>query len=166
MSTYKKYVGDLFVTLRFYTVVGGCVLAYIASFFYAPLYAVVNIAFAIVCLLVLADYLFLFVFFKPPTAQRRVGDRLSNGEVNDVAISITNKMPFVIKIVVTDELPEQLQERNMKVEKILPALKNTDIKYSITPVQRGAYHFGDIIIFFNRCWGFCKKEKRWRLQKR
>ena len=159
MSIYKKYIGDLFVTLRFYIAIGGCVLAYIASFFYAPLYAYVNIAFVIICLLVLADYLFLFVFFKPPTAQRTVGDRLSNGEVNNVSISITNKMPFVITIHVTDELPEQLQERNMNVKKTLLPKKITEINYTIKPVQRGAYHFGNIIILFQSLLGFLQKRE-------
>ncbi len=159
MSVYKKYIGDLFVTLRFYVAMGACVLAYIAAFFYTPLYAFVNLAFTILCLLVLADYLFLFVIFKPPTAQRRVGDRLSNGEINNVSISIANKMPFIIKINVTDELPEQLQERNMNIEKILLPKKNVEINYTIKPVHRGAYNFGDIIILFQSLLGFLQKRE-------
>ena len=68
-------------------------------------------------------------------------------------------MPFVITIHVTDELPEQLQERNMNVKKTLLPKKITEINYTIKPVQRGAYHFGNIIILFQSLLGFLQKRE-------
>ena len=159
MSKGKKYIGDLFVTQRFYVLMGSCVVAYIFSFFFTGLYGFVNMLFLISCLLFLVDYVFLFIVFKPPFAQRTVADRLSNGEINKVSILITNQMPFMLQIQIIDEVPLQLQERNMKIFKKLKAKKTIEIKYTITPFERGNYEFGNIIIYFQSRLGFLQKRE-------
>ena len=159
MSAGKKYIGDLFVTQRFYVVMGGCVVAYIFSFFFSGLYALVNIVFLFSCLLFLADYIFLFMVFKPPLAKRKVADRLSNGETNNVGIVITNQMPFTLEVQVIDEVPLQMQERNLSIRKKLAPKKTIEIKYTLTPSERGNYEFGNIIIFFQSRLGFLQKRE-------
>jgi uncharacterized protein (DUF58 family) len=159
MSAYRKYIIDFFATLRFYVVLGTCAVLYIISFFYPPLFSIINILFTIVCLLILADYLFLFAFFKPPAASRTISERLSNGEANQVQLSIANKMPFVIKMQIIDELPMQMQERNMKIKKTLLPKETTEIKYSLTPTQRGSYNFGRILIYFQSQLGFVQRRQ-------
>ena len=159
MQSAKKYIGDLFVTQRFYVLMGSCVVAYIFSFFFTALYGIVNMLFLFSCLLFLVDYVFLFIVFKPPFAQRTVADRLSNGEINKVSILITNQMPFMLQIQIIDEVPLQLQERNMKIFKNLKAKKTIEIKYTITPFERGNYEFGNIIIYFQSRLGFLQKRE-------
>ena len=159
MRAGKKYIGDLFVTQRFYVVMGACVVAYIFSFFFSGFYAFVNIIFLFSCLLFLVDYIFLFVVFKPPFAERKVADRLSNGEVNNVSIAITNQMPFTLSVQVTDEVPLQMQERNLSIRKKLASKKTVEIKYTLTPSERGNYEFGNIIIFFQSKLGFLQKRE-------
>ena len=159
MGAGKKYIGDLFVTQRFYVVMGACVVAYIFSFFFTGFYALVNIVFLFSCLLFLVDYIFLFVVFKAPLAERKVADRLSNGEINNVSILITNQMPFILTIQVIDEVPFQMQERNLSVRKKLVPKKTIEIKYTLTPFERGNYEFGNIIIFFQSQLGFLQKRE-------
>ena len=159
MHAAKKYIGDLFVTQRFYVLMGSWVVAYIFSFFFTALYGVVNMLFVFSCFLFLIDYIFLFLVFKPPLAQRMVADRLSNGEINKVSILITNQMPFMLQIQIIDEVPLQLQERNMKIFKNLKAKKTIEIKYTITPFERGNYEFGNIIIYFQSRLGFLQKRE-------
>ncbi len=159
MSAGKKYIGDLFVTQRFYVVMGSCVVAYLFSFFFTGLYGFVNVLFLVSCFLFLVDYIFLFVVFRPPVAQRRVADRLSNGELNNVTIFVTNQMPFVIDVQVIDEVPMQMQERNLIIRKKLPSKKSVEIKYILTPFERGNYEFGNIIIYFQSRLGFLQKRE-------
>ena len=159
MRAGKKYIGDLFVTQRFYVVMGACVVAYIFSFFFSGFYAFVNIIFLFSCLLFLVDYIFLFVVFKPPFAERKVAYRLSNGEVNNVSIAITNQMPFTLGVQVIDEVPLQMQERNLSIRKKLASKKTVEIKYTLTPSERGNYEFGNIIIFFQSKLGFLQKRE-------
>ena len=159
MSAYKKYIGDLFVTLRFYLAAGSCVILYTCAYFYPPLMPIVNIFFIGICLLALVDYVFMFLLFRAPGASRKVSDRLSNGEENSVKLSINNKMPFVIKAEIIDELPEQLQERNLQMTKTLLPREQTTVKYLLKPVQRGPYHFGDIILFLQSQLGLVKRRQ-------
>ena len=159
MGAGKKYIGDLFVTQRFYVVMGACVVAYIFSFFFSGLYALVNIVFLFSCLLFLVDYIFLFVVFKPPLAKRKVADRLSNGETNKVGIVITNQMPFTLEAQVIDEVPLQMQERNLLIRKKVAPKKTIEIIYTLTPSERGNYEFGNIIIFFESQLGFLQKRE-------
>jgi uncharacterized protein (DUF58 family) len=159
MTVYKKYILDFFATLRFYLALGGCAVLYIISFFYQPLFGIVNIFFTITCILILADYLFLFVFFKPPIASRKIAERLSNGESNQVQLSITNKMPFVLHLHVIDELPAQMQERNMDIRKTLLQKETTFIKYNISPTQRGSYNFGNILLYMQSQLGLVQRRQ-------
>ena len=159
MNLGKKYIGDLFVSQRFYVLMGSCVVAYIFSFFFVGLYGFINMLFLFSCLLFLVDYIFLFIVFKPPVAKRTVADRLSNGEINYVSILVTNQMPFMLQVQIIDELPLQLQERNMGIFKKLKAKKAIEIKYSLTPFERGNYEFGNIIIYFQSRLGFLQKRE-------
>ena len=159
MGVGKKYIGDLFVTQRFYVVMGICVVAFIFSFFFTVVYGFVNILFLMSCLLFLVDYIFLFVVFKPPVAKRKVADRLSNGAVNSLSIFITNQMPFVIDVQIIDEVPVQIQERNLIIRKKLPSKKTVEVKYTLTPFERGNYDFGNIIIYFQSRLGFLQKRE-------
>ena len=159
MAAKKKYIGDLFVTQRFYVLMGACVVAYIFSFFYNIFYSFVNILFIFSCLLFIIDYIFLFVVFKPPIAQRKVAERLSNGETNNVSITVTNQMPFALAVLVIDEVPLQMQERNFSVRKKVGSKRTTEIKYKLTPSERGNYEFGNIIIFFQSQLGFLQKRE-------
>lgn len=147
MNTFNKYIKSLYIPTRFYVTLGFCALLYICSFFYLPLYAFAHIFLMIVCLLFVIDYLFLFIFFKAPTATRTLSDKLSNGEANKVTILLTNKMPFVIAVQVIDELPIQLQERNFILSKTLQQKQVASLFYNITPTQRGVYNFGNILLF-------------------
>ncbi len=158
MGFYTKYIGNLHVTLQFYIAFSACVIAYVIAFFYAPLLQIVNIIFVVICLLVLADYLFIFLFFKPPSASRLISDRLSNGEENKVQIQITNNMPFLIHLLVIDELPAQLQERNFSMQKVLQPKAALTLHYSFIPLQRGTYNFGNIVILFKSALGFVQKD--------
>ncbi len=159
MGLARKYIGDLFVTQRFYIVMGSCVVAYIVSFLFNAFYGFVNVFFFVSCMLFVVDYIFLFVVFKPPLARRKVADRLSNGEVNKVSIVVTNRMPFILQLSIIDELPIQLQERNFKIFKRLPAKKTIEINYSLTAFERGVYEFGNIIIYFQSRLGLLQKRE-------
>ena len=84
MSPIKKYIGNLFLTTRFYLALGFCIVLFVVSFFYTPLLQVPKILVAVFTMLVLIDYLFLFIISKDPDAKRLVADRLSNGDENKI----------------------------------------------------------------------------------
>jgi uncharacterized protein (DUF58 family) len=61
---------------------------------------------------------------------------------------------------VIDELPYQLQERNFALYTTLLPKKVVDLRYSIHPVKRGNYDFGDILLFTGTILNFIKRRVR------
>jgi uncharacterized protein (DUF58 family) len=153
MTPIKKYIGNLFLTARFYVVLAVCIVLYIVSFFYLPLMQLPKILSAVFWVLVAIDYLFLFIISKDPSAKRLIADRLSNGDDNKIELQVTNNMPFTVSMEIIDELPVQFQKRNWKLHYRFAASEQKNIIYKLRPVQRGEYEFGDIILYVRSLLG-------------
>lgn len=153
MDFIKKYIGDLFLPLRFYVAAGICALIFLISFLIPALYPLAKIIFYAFLLLFLLDYVFLFRLGRSPIAKRTVSERLSNGDQNKVSIRIVNRMNFTIRVHIIDELPEQFQERAFSMYKVLNARQEKQLQYNIRPTQRGVYEFGQIVLFIQSMLG-------------
>lgn len=141
------YFMDVFLTRRFFLAGGVCVLLFLTSFFIGWLYPISQICIAVVIIFILADYLVLFFFSQSPQLSRNLPERLSNGDANPVSVSIFNRMRFPVFAELIDELPEQLQIRNFKIIRTIPARQRIEIKYLITPTERGRYLFGNSLLY-------------------
>lgn len=153
MSSIKKYIGNLFLTTRFYLATGLCIVLFIASFFYAPLLQLPKVLLAAVTVLIVIDYLFLFVVSKDPYGKRIMADRLSNGDENKIELQVVNRMPFTVTMEIIDELPVQFQKRDWKLLYRFAANEQKNIIYKLRPVERGEYHFGNIILYVRSLLG-------------
>lgn len=153
MSPVKKYIGNLFLTTRFYLATGLCIVLFVLSFFYKPLLQVPKILLAVFVILVLIDYLFLFIMSRSPAAKRLTADRLSNGDENKIELQVINRMPFTVIMEIIDELPVQFQKRDWKLTHRFAAREQKNIIYKLRPVERGEYHFGNIILYVRSLLG-------------
>ena len=153
MKIIKNYIGDLFLNNRFYMVMVGCILFFIFSFFFPALGEIPKICFQSFLVLVLFDYLFLFFFGKKPLAKRIISERLSNGDENKIELRIKNEFPFPVNMQVIDELPEQFQVRDFKRNAFFRSKEQQKFIYTLRPVSRGEYHFGNILLFVSSMLG-------------
>jgi uncharacterized protein (DUF58 family) len=153
MSPVKKYIGNLFLTTRFYLATGLCIVLFVLSFFYKPLLQVPKILLAVFVILILIDYLFLFIMSRNPAAKRLTADRLSNGDENKIELQVINRMPFTVIMEIIDELPVQFQKRDWKLTHRFAAREQKNIIYKLRPVERGEYHFGSIILYVRSLLG-------------
>ncbi len=147
MKIIKKYIGDLFLATRFYLGAGICIAMFVLAFFIPFLLGVASLLFLAFLLVVLADYIFLFLAANTPKATRVVASRLSNGDVNTVKLLIRNRNSFVVNVKIIDELPVQMQERTFKIIKQFAPLQQQSISYNMLPAERGVYEFGNILLF-------------------
>ena len=160
MSVFNKYIKDLFLPLRFYVAIGSCILFFVIAFLYPTIFSISKIYFASICILILLDYVFVFIRNEPLEANRKISARLSNGEDNMVEIEVKNKLPYAIEIEIIDELPIQLQERNFEIKSKLATNETAVFKYSINPVQRGLYGFGNVIVLFQSKLGLVLRRQK------
>lgn len=156
MSIIKKYIGDLFISQRFYLYFGSCILLFILSFFIPILYPPAKILFSVFILIAFIDYFYLFFVTKAPYVKRIISDRLSNGDENVVVLEVSNRMNYPLDVEIIDELPEQFQMRNFSLKKKLAARQVHSLNYTITPVERGQYHFGDTHLYTSSWLGLVK----------
>ena len=153
MNLIRKYIGDLFLTNRFYMVMVGCILFFIVSFFFPALGEIPKICFQAFLVLIFLDYLFLFFSGKKPSAKRIISERLSNGDENKIELRIKNEFSFPVNMQIIDELPEQFQIRDFKRNAYFKSKEQQKFVYTLRPIERGEYHFGNILLFVSSMLG-------------
>ncbi|MBS1512148.1 MAG: DUF58 domain-containing protein [Bacteroidetes bacterium] len=154
MTSTRKYIGNLYLAPRLYLALIICVVLYIVSFFVPPLQQIPGIVLLITVALTLIDYAFLFVIGKSPLAKRITADRLSNGDDNRVELQVTNTLSFRVSMEIIDELPVQFQVRDWSLAQVFAPGEQKVFEYKLRPVNRGEYHFGNIILYVKSLLGF------------
>ena len=81
------------------------------------------------------------------TAHRSCSDRFSNGDENEVRITVENSLPTPVHVDIIDELPDIFQRRDVRFPMELKRGEKREIVYRLRPVRRGVYHFGRIRLF-------------------
>ena len=129
----------------------------IVAFFIPFIQVVVPVASLLFIFFLGLDVLLLYT--KPQlTITRKTPTRLSNSEQNNISVHITHNYKFAISAQVIDELPEQLQYRNFSIIKnILPNIPTT-LHYSLTPLLRGVYNFGNTLVYVSTTIGIVQRK--------
>ena len=92
------------------------------------------------------DILLLYLS-KGIEASRKTPEKLSNGDLNPIQITIKNGYTFPISIKIIDEIPFQFQVRDFKIVKTIPASAKKELGYDLRPTERGEYYFGNLNIY-------------------
>lgn len=130
-----------------YYIAGAASVVFVISYFQPVFY---RLAWLILLLLLIAIFLDAVLVYgkrKGMIARRQTADRFSIGDLNKVVIKLSNKYPFAVKVGVIDELPGQFQERNWLRKAKIGNNTSYEIEYSLKPLIRGEYEFGDINVF-------------------
>jgi len=153
----KQYIRALFISRRWFLLLGGCVillfLAFFVKFLLQPAVAITLAIF----FLTLLDYILLFFVNGEVKAERTMSPRFSIGDENEVALAINNSYPFKISALVIDELPFQFQERNFQKAMTIGYRTEDIISYSLKPLSRGEYGFGYVVCFAASPIGFLRR---------
>lgn len=154
----EKNVWRFYTGKRFFTIAFGCVLLFVASFFFSPLYFVATLCISVLLALTVADYFLLFLFGKPPVAVRYTPEKLSNGDKNTITLQLRSRMQYRLFVTVYDDLPHQFQERNFHLKTMLLPGKTKQLLYFLYPTSRGEYHFGNIRLFLSSSLGLVQRQ--------
>lgn len=119
---------------------------FVLSFFVPVLDAAALFLLLALGILVLIDA-FLLYQKRGLSAERIVQDRWSNGDENGVRLAFQNDYNFKVIATVVEELPYQFQERTWKRSLVIEGNSTAELKYAVTPHERGAYAFGYINAF-------------------
>jgi uncharacterized protein (DUF58 family) len=151
------WLKSLFFNDRFFWVIGAIVVLFLVSFYYQQLFEPAQIVLVVFILLFVTDVMFLFAFRGKPAASRNIAERMSNGDKNPVVLQIRNTYPFTIKMHMIDELPDQFQVRNNFFDGLFKANEEKKFNFFLRPVERGEYHFGNLVIYASSLLGFISR---------
>lgn len=136
-------------TKRFFALGAIVVLWLVLGFVWSFLLFLAKIVLLILVATTIVD---IFVLYKNKIVfeAKRISQKLlSNGDDNTIKIRLKNLTSIYFNVAVYDELPMQLQERNLKFDLIYKAEEYKELKYTILPKERGVYSFGNLNVFFS-----------------
>jgi uncharacterized protein (DUF58 family) len=112
----------------------------------------------------IADSFLLIDKKRKLTVRRIVPNIISLGDENQITIHVKNTTGLKIKIVIYDNLPYQLQNRDFKIESGLSKNEEKTFEYKVTPTSRGKYIFGNINIFVSSSIGLINQKQVFDLE--
>jgi uncharacterized protein (DUF58 family) len=149
-----------FLSRRAFMCLAGVVVVLVAGHFFDPLYYAGVAGLALFAALVAVDATLLYRVQEGVVAERLHADRFSNGDDNDVDLVLHSRYRFPVSVTVLDEVPVQLQQRNVRHEVGVPAHGDVVLRYTIRPVHRGEYGFGAINLFVRTRLGLVERHVR------
>ena len=93
------------------------------------------------------DIFVLFLAKNGLKANRTAPEKLSNGDENEIKVTVQNFYTFPIYIKIIDEIPFQFQIRNFEIQKKIAPSTISASQYFLRPVSRGEYFFGKLNVY-------------------
>lgn len=95
----------------------------------------------------LFDIVLLYATKNSVKASRSLPQKLSNSDHNPIVMEFISTYDFKTGITVVEELPIQFQKRDFKYNTILTKKEPKIFEYTVRPVERGEYYFGNLNIY-------------------
>lgn len=142
-----KFFKPFYIQPRFFYAGIGIVVLFALSYFIPLLFNIAQLSILVLILLFVLDFLIVFIGENKIEATRILPDKFSNGDKNQIELSINNNYLISIYLEIIDEVPEQFQIRNFKIRESIPSRKTRKIQYNLTPTKRGEYVFGSLNVY-------------------
>jgi uncharacterized protein (DUF58 family) len=137
----------MYITWQVYAVAAIVSAVFVISFFYPQIAWLGKVLFYGFMVVMLTEFLLLFIPGKKIDAYRILPEKLSNGDENDIFITVINRYFNIISIEVIDEIPLQFQVRDINFKLWLKPGQSQRIHYQIRPTRRGEYTFNDLNVY-------------------
>lgn len=132
----------------------------VIGFWYPPVFYLAVTVLSGLVLLTVVDFYRLYGAAAAVSAVRQPPEVLSLGDELPVRVIIENASNNALAIVVTDELPVQLQIRDQRLPLSVPGPGKRSVEYRVRPTTRGEYYFGDLNLFLSTNWGLAERRLR------
>lgn len=151
-----QFIKSLYFTPRFFYVLATMALLFVVSNWWRSLYGIIWVVVLVVAVLMLLEISMLYAS-KGLKGNRIVPDKFSNSDENMVSIQLQNHYSFPVSVAIIDELPVQFQKRDFFQTKKIDGKQQITFTYSVRPVDRGAYHFGNLNLYVSSAFGLIRR---------
>lgn len=146
-SPIKWFFKSFYLSNRFFFTLALCVLGYFVSYIFEASLFIMTVVMSVLAVFLLLDTFTLYRQTRGIQAFRNCPERLSNGDVNRISLSVSNKYPFRVAIKIIEEVPFQFQKRDLKFSTSIGVRKSEVLYYDLRPTERGVYQFGAINVY-------------------
>jgi uncharacterized protein (DUF58 family) len=160
-----KLIKAIYFSNRFFALIGVSVALFIFGYLIPFLLPFAKIAFLLLIGTTVADMLLLFSAGQTIDANRFVPERLSNGDENEIKITLESFFKTKVSTLIIDEIPDQFQVRNFQFALVLKPKETQTIRYKLRPVKRGEYDFGGVNIFVRSTLSLISRRIRFEVGK-
>ncbi len=142
-----RFIKNLYLENFFFVALAIVIGVLLMGFVWHPFLIVGQVLLALLFLVCLGDIFWLFNKNIHISAKRKTANLFSLGDENRIDLLLKNHALISLQIEVIDELPFQLQKRDFRQVVFLAPREVKKISYTIRPVLRGEYHFGNTVIY-------------------
>ena len=143
----------MYIQNRFFYSCIAIMVLFVVSFVFPKWFNIVRLLLLLLVALTFLDGLILFFAKQGIRASRHLPEKFSNGDQNPIRLKIENFYTFPVYVRIIDEIPEQFQVRNFKIDRKLEASSMNELQYELRPVERGEYHFGKLNVYVTSIFG-------------
>ena len=149
----------MFLTRRFYILITLCAVIMAAGMLAPFLFWMGQVSLVLLAIAVAAETLLLYTVVRVGCT-RTCAARFSNGDDNTVSLRVINHSSFRLSAEIIDELPPELQKRDLCLRMILMPHETLIHDYQLRPVRRGMYAFGHVLVFATTRIGLVRRRYR------
>lgn len=149
-----------FPTSRFYLLQVALIVLFVVGYYFPVIYSVAQLLAVISLVVLMVECWLLFGLKGGVKAVREVQDRLSNGDVNTIKLAVESGYRIPVSLTLYDELPEQLQIRDFRIDLKLKPGASKVLSYDLMPKTRGQYAFGVTNVFVSTVIGLIQKREK------
>ena len=142
-----KFLKSFYIHNTFFRYIAVLAAVFIISYWVKPLYPIAWVATFILLALFFLDIFLLYTTKNGIDANRSAPKKLSNSDLNPITLSYQSFYPFKVLINIIDELPVQFQKRDFNYVTELIKGEKRHFEYTVRPVDRGEYVFGNLNVF-------------------
>ncbi len=157
----KRFFKSLYLQPLFFLVLIGLATLFVLSFFATGLFAAVKLLVVVLTCLTVFDCILLYKNKTGIQAKRMVPEKLSNGDKNNIDITLINRYLFNVRLKIIDELPKQWQIRDFSISTNLSSGQEKKLTYQVRPTERGEYHFGNLNVFTRSILGLVARRQQY-----
>jgi len=148
-----KKLKPFYIQNRFFYACIGVMALFVGSYLFPRWFNIVKLVLLVLIVFTFLETLILFFAKKGLKATRVLPEKLSNGDQNPIKIVLENYYTFPINVRIIDEIPQQFQVRNFKIDRKLGASSTSELQYELRPTERGEFHFGKLNVYVSTIFG-------------
>lgn len=142
-----QFIKSFYIHNTFFRYVAVLAACFLLSYWLPVLYPICWLVLFTLLGLFFVDCYLLYVAKGGISAKRELPKKLSNSDHNVLKIELLSGYQFKVEATVIDELPVQFQKRDFDYRVTLSKNVTHELEYSVRPVERGEYVFGNLNVF-------------------